>query len=239
LRLRGAAAGRLAGLDLELRAGEVLGLAGLENAGQTELLRLVLGDLGPVRGEARLFGGPLPRSPAEAWARGVGYVPRERRREALMPGRSITANTVLPHLARLSWRGWSRPAREAAAAGRLAAELSLRCRGLDQPVGQLSGGNQQKVVLARATLAAPRLLLLDEPTRGVDVAVRADVHAAIRRLALGGTAALVASSDLPEILALCDRVLVLRDGRPVAMVPAPGLDPAGLLSLIHGARAAA
>jgi ABC-type sugar transport system ATPase subunit len=234
--LRGLSAGRLGPLDLDLREGEVLGLAGLEGAGQTDLLRLLLGDGPRARGEASLLGGPLPRSPAEGWRRGVAYVPRERRAEALVPRASVTANKVLPHLGRLSRLGFTRPGRERAEAERLARALLLRHGGLHRPVRTLSGGNQQKVVLARATLARPKLLLLDEPTRGVDVGARADIHAAIRDLADGGTAVALASTDLPELLALSDRVLVLRDGRQAALVPARGLDAAGLLRLLQGAE---
>ncbi len=233
--LRGLSAGPLGPLDVELREGEVLGLAGLEGAGQTELLRLLLGDGPRARGEASLLGRPLPRSPAEAWRRGVAYVPRERRAEALVPRASVTANKVLPHLGRLSLLGLARPRRERAEAERLARALSLRHGGLHRPVRTLSGGNQQKVVLARATLVQPRLLLLDEPTRGVDVGARADIHAAIRGLADRGTAVAVASTDLPELLGLSDRILVLRDGRQAALVPARGLDAAGLLRLVQGA----
>jgi ABC-type sugar transport system ATPase subunit len=151
-----------------------------------------------------------------------------------MLGRSITANTVLPHLARLSALGLTRPRRERSESARLAAELKLRHRRLSQPLRELSGGNQQKVVLARATLARPRLLLLDEPTRGVDVGARADIHAGIRALTAQGTAVILASTDLPELLALSDRIIVLREGRQVALVEARGLDPAGLLALVYG-----
>ncbi len=236
LSLRGVTAGRLGPLDLELREGEVLGLAGLEGAGQTDLLRLLLGDGPRARGEASLLGGPLPRSPAEAWRRGLSYVPRERRAEALVPRASITANKVLPHLGRLSLLGLARPRRERAEAARLAKDLSLRHGGLHRPVRTLSGGNQQKVILGRATLVRPRLLLLDEPTRGVDVGARADIHAAIQDLADEGTAVVLASTDLPELLALADRVLVLRDGRQAALAPARGLNAAGLLRLVQGAE---
>jgi ABC-type sugar transport system ATPase subunit len=233
-RLEGVAAGRLRDLSLELREGEVLGLAGLENAGQSEVLRLLMGDLGRATGSAEVLDEPLPRSVREAWSRGLALVPRERRREGLMLGRSITANTVLPHLRRLSVLGLARARAEARGAEGMAEALRLRRRSLSQPVRQLSGGNQQKVVFARAILAEPRLLLLDEPTRGVDVGARADIHAAVRALAARGTGVIVASSDLPELLALSDRILVLRDGRPVALAEARGLDPAGLLSMIYG-----
>jgi ABC-type sugar transport system ATPase subunit len=239
-RLEEVSAGPLRDLSLELRQGEVLGLAGLENAGQSEVLRLLMGDLHPVRGRAEVLGGPLPRSVRQAWRRGIALVPRERRREALMLGRSIVDNTVLPHLRHLSVLGLARRKSEATAAQRMAEALGLRRRALAQPVRELSGGNQQKVVFGRAALAEPRLLLLDEPTRGVDVGARADIHAAIRSLAARGAGVVVASSDLPELLALCDRILVLRDGRPAALAEAGSLDAAGLLEQIYGdARSAA
>jgi ABC-type sugar transport system ATPase subunit len=151
-----------------------------------------------------------------------------------MLGRSIAANTVLPHLKRLSVLGFARARAEARAAERMAEALRLRRRAIRQPVRELSGGNQQKVVFGRAALADPKLLLLDEPTRGVDVGARADIHAAIRSLAARGAGVVVASSDLPELLALSHRILVLRDGRPLALVEAEGLDPAGLLEVIYG-----
>ena len=234
VRLRGVSAGPLSDLTLEVREGEVLGLAGLEKAGQSEVLRLLMGDLRPVRGHAECLGGPLPRSVRHAWARGLALVPRERRREGLMLGRSIAANTVLPHLRRLSVFGLARARAEGRAAERMAEALRLRRRAIRQPVRELSGGNQQKVVFGRAALADPKLLLLDEPTRGVDVGARADIHAAIRSLAARGAGVVVASSDLPELLALSHRILVLRDGRPLALVEAEGLDPAGLLEVIYG-----
>jgi ribose transport system ATP-binding protein len=151
-----------------------------------------------------------------------------------MPGRSVTANAVLPHLRQLSLAGIARPGHEAAAARGMAERLRLRFRRLSQPVRTLSGGNQQKVLLGRATLRKPRLLLLDEPTRGVDVGAREDIHEALRVLVGEGAAAVVASTDLPELLALSDRVLVLREGRQAALVPARGLDAAGLLALVYG-----
>jgi ABC-type sugar transport system ATPase subunit len=233
-RLENVASGRLSGLHFDLRAGEVLGVVGLENAGQSELLRLLLGDGRPATGRAEVAGRPLARSPVEAWKRGAAFVPRERRREGLMPGRTITANTVLPHLASLSRHGLARPRSEEAETLRVAERLRLRFRRLSQPVRTLSGGNQQKVVLGRATLAAPRLLLLDEPTRGVDVGARQDIYAALRGLATEGTAIVLASTDLPEVLGLSDRILVLRNGRQAALVDAVGLDPSSLLSLIYG-----
>ncbi|WP_246849712.1 sugar ABC transporter ATP-binding protein [Rubellimicrobium arenae] len=233
-RLEDVSAGRLSGLSFELGTGEILGVAGLENAGQSDLLHLLLGDGGRISGRAEVADAALPRSPSQAWGRGVAFVPRERRREGLMLGRSIVANTVLPHLGRLSVLGLARKRLETDESRRLAQALRLRHRTLAQPVRELSGGNQQKVVLARATLDAPKLLLLDEPTRGVDVGAREDIYATIRSLAAQGTGILLASTDLPELIGLSDRILILRDGRQVGLVATQGLDPEGLLSLIYG-----
>ncbi|NAZ35932.1 sugar ABC transporter ATP-binding protein [Rubellimicrobium sp. CFH 75288] len=234
LRLAGATTDRLSDLTLTLQAGEVLGVVGLEGAGQSDLLHLLLGEGRLLHGEAILLGRCLPRTPSEAWARGIAYVPRDRRQQGLMPGRSIVANMVLPHLARLSLAGLSRPRLEMRRTSAMREALRLRCASLSQPVRALSGGNQQKVVLGRAIMAQPRLLLLDEPTRGVDVGAREDIYAAIRSLTRNGAAALLASSDLSEVLSLSDRILVLRGGRQTALVSATGLQRADLLSLIFG-----
>ncbi|HVG47413.1 MAG TPA: ATP-binding cassette domain-containing protein, partial [Rubellimicrobium sp.] len=233
-RLEDVASGRLSGLRFDLRAGEVLGVVGLENAGQSDLLHLLLGDSARATGRAEVVGRPLARSPFEAWRGGIALVPRERRKEGLMLGRAITANTVLPHLARLSRHGLACARREEAETGRVAERLRLRFQRLSQPVRTLSGGNQQKVVLGRAILADPRLLLLDEPTRGVDVGARQDIYSALRTLAADGCAIVMASTDLPEVLGLADRILVLRNGRQAALVDAAGLSPSALLSHIYG-----
>ena len=233
-RLEDVASGRLGSIRFELHAGEVLGVVGLENAGQSDLLHLLFGDGARVTGRAEVVGRSLPRSPSEAWRHGIALVPRERRRQGLMPGRAITANTVLPHLARLSRHGLTSPRREGAEARRVVEQLRLRFRRLSQPVRTLSGGNQQKVVLGRAMLADPRLLLLDEPTRGVDVAARQDIYSALRSLAAEGCAMVLASTDLPEVLGLADRILILRNGRQAALVEAAGLSTSSLLALIYG-----
>jgi ribose transport system ATP-binding protein len=230
-RLDAVASPRLVGLDVVLHEGEILGIAGLADAGQGEALRLFLG-LEPVTaGTARLAGAPLPAHPAQAWARGVAYVPRERRAEGLMLPMGIRANIVLPHLG--DYGPLARPGaerRDAEAQGRA---VRLKRGGIDQPVGELSGGNQQKVVFARALHGRPRLLLLDEPTRGVDVGAKFDIYRLVRDLSAQGCAVIVTSSDLPELLGMCDRVLVLQDGRQTALVPAAGLSQAGLLTLFY------
>lgn len=235
LAVENAAAGPVRGLNFTLRAGEVLGLAGLEGAGQSEVLRALLGDLPPRDGTIRFRGAPGPRSVAEGWRRGIAYVPRERRREGLMLGRGIAANILLPHLRRLSRAGlWSRPGQERREARARGAEVALKYDRLDQAAGTLSGGNQQKLVFARALAGAPKLALLDEPTRGVDVGARADIYALIRKLSADGAGIVLASTDLPELIGLSDRIVILRGGEQAEIVEAHGLTPARLLARIYG-----
>lgn len=235
LELDDLAVGAVGGVSFTLHAGEVIGIAGLEGSGQSEILRAVLGDMRARSGRLRVLGAGAPRSAAEGWRRGIAYVPRERRREGLMLGRGIAANILLPHLRRLSAAGlWSRPGRERAEARMRGAQVNLKYDRLDQAAGTLSGGNQQKLVFARALAAHPRLALLDEPTRGVDVGARGDIYALIRQLSADGAGIVMASSDLPELIGLSDRIIVLRDGGQAEIVSTDGLTAAHLLARIYG-----
>ncbi len=240
-----AASPTVSGLNFKLHAGEILGIAGLANAGQSDVLRLIMG-LAPVTaGQLRLAGQPAPKAPSDAWSRGIAYVPRERRREGLMLRRSVRDNTVLPHLTRLSRFAGAVDRRaetsHAAATGRT---VSLKSRGLAQPVYQLSGGNQQKVVFARTLMDAeadaetPVLLLLDEPTRGVDIGAKFDIYTLIRRFSDNGCAVILTSSDLPEMLGMCDRLLIMRDRAQHEIVPSGELTTAGLLTRFYAPHAA-
>lgn len=216
----------LSGISFDLHQGEILGISGLAGAGQTEVLRLFLGLERPISGRIALNGAAPPRNPSEAWANGVAYVPQERRSQGLMMQMGSRANSLLPH-----YRGLrARMADERQRAAALAASVSLKSAGPEQPVWQLSGGNQQKVVFARALAGNPRLLLLDEPTRGVDVGAKFEIYRLIRALAAQGCGVLLSSTDLPELLGLCDRILVLQGGRQSAI-----LDPAGMAAndLLH------
>jgi ribose transport system ATP-binding protein len=240
LEVAGLSVGPVRDVAFPVHRGEILGIAGLEGAGQSDILRVALGDLRPKAGHVRLGGESGPRSAAEGWARGIAYVPRERRREGLMLGRGIVPNVVLPHLGRLSRMGlWSRGRAERRDAEARGHEVRLKYDRLGQSVATLSGGNQQKVVFARAVAGTPRLALLDEPTRGVDVGARADIYAMIRRLSSAGTSVVMASSDLPELTGMCDRIVILSGGRQAGVVETAGLSPARLLSMIYGERAAA
>lgn len=223
---------RLGGLDFEIKAGEVLGIAGLADAGQSEVLRLFLGGDKLTGGSAELDGKALPRSTAEAWARGVAYVPRERRSEALMLDMPIRDNIVLPHLKGM--RAVRR--RETGQATEMSKQVRLKSEGSDQPVNQLSGGNQQKVVFARALMGDPKLLLLEEPTRGVDVGAKWEIYQLVRDLSAKGCAILLTSSDLPEVLGMCDRVMVLQDGRQSQILNTEGLTSADLVGCFYASE---
>ena len=220
-------------LSFALREGEVLGLAGLEGAGQSQVLRQILG-AERASGRLAVLGQAPPRSPAQAWARGVAYVPGERRAEGLMLPMGVRPNMLISHLGDYGF--WAQVGAETRRANDLASMVRLRAQSVDQPVGQLSGGNQQKVVFARALAGKPRLLLLDEPTRGVDVGARAEIHALIRKASAEGTAVILASSDLPELLGLSDRLLIMAHGRQVDLIDkTTQMTPADLLTLVQAA----
>jgi ABC-type sugar transport system ATPase subunit len=228
--------GLLNGVDFQLRGGEILGIAGLAGAGQSELLKAIMGAVLSKAGTLSLNGRSLrPRHPTDGWRRGFAYVPQERRVQGLLLSRSVRENISLPHLRRLSMGGLLLDqAHEEQTAAALGSQVRLKSTGSGQRTRQLSGGNQQKVVFARAMAGQPRLLLLDEPTRGVDVGARFDLYTLIRQASLEGTAILLASSDLGELLGLCDRILILRQGRSAAPVNAAGLTQHDLLALCYG-----
>jgi ABC-type sugar transport system ATPase subunit len=236
LEVSGLGSREIDGIGFALRAGEILGVSGLAGAGQSELLRLLIGAEKATKGSVAMKGRRLkPANAAARWSEGFAYVPRERRREGLLPRASVADNTVLAHLRALSRAGVFRNRRrELARSGELAERVKLKSVGPRQPVLQLSGGNQQKVVFARAVLGAPYVLLLDEPTRGVDVGAKFDIHSLLRQQAASGVAIVLASSDLPELIGMADRILVMREGRQAAIVPADGLTQAALLTLSFG-----
>jgi len=228
-------------VSFALKKGEIVGLAGLAGAGQSELLRLLIGAERASGGLVRLAGQRFsPRNPAAAWAAGLAYVPRERRTEGLLLSRAIGENITLPHLRRFSLGGtFLARRRERAFAAARGSEVRLRARGPGQRCRELSGGNQQKVVFARALAGRPIVLLLDEPTRGVDVAAKFDIYGLIRELGRGGTSVLIASSDAPELIGLSDRILVMRGGAIATELETQGLSEAALLTHCHGRAPAA
>ncbi|MFD8418952.1 sugar ABC transporter ATP-binding protein [Streptomyces sp. NPDC059466] len=234
LRVRGLArAGEFAPLDLDLRPGEIVGLAGLVGSGRSEILETIYGARRPTAGQVHVDGRPLrPGSVRAAVRAGLGLAPEERKAQALLMLESVTRNVSVSSMSRFARGGWIDRGAERGAARTATRELSLRPDNPSVPVRTLSGGNQQKAVLARWLLRGCRVLLLDEPTRGVDVGARAELYAVIRRLADEGLAVLLVSSEVPEVLGLADRVLVLREGRVVHTAPAGELDEHRVLDLV-------
>jgi len=204
-------------VSFEVRRGEVLGLAGLAGSGASEILGAVFGRLHRHRGRVLVDGELVPAGrPAASLRKGLAFLTSDRKAEGLTPSRSVVENVTLASLPRFSPLGWLRPVREAAAVRDLAGELELQASSLQAPIDTLSGGNQQKALLARLWLTEPKVLLLDEPTRGVDVAAKARIHRLIDEWSLAGCVVALTSSELPELLALADRVLVLHRGAVAA-----------------------
>ena len=227
-------------VSFTLHAGEVVGLAGLVGAGRSEVAQALFGLEPRVRGSVWVDGKRAHlRSPGEAIRLGIGLVPEDRKKQGLVLTESGTHNTSLPILGRLANLGFVRRGEERALASEYFGKLRVRTPSVDAGVAGLSGGNQQKIVLARWLAARSRILLLDEPTRGVDVGAKAEIHALIDQLAAQGHAVLLISSELPEVLSLSTRILVLRAGRLVAEVPRAGATQDHLLALMAGLGSAA
>lgn len=228
-------------LTFRLYAGEILGVAGLVGAGRSELLHLLYGAACPTAGTIR-WQGEIQRntSPASAIRQGIAQLPEERRSQGLLLTRPIFENITLAHLRHFARGGLLlNRRRELVAAQTQQQALALKASNLRQPVAQLSGGNQQKVLFARSLVGRAagiplRLLLLDEPTRGVDVGAKAEIHAIIRAQAAAGVAVILVSSELPELLAVSQRVLVLREGRQIALVQTAAVDQPQLLRYCYG-----
>jgi rhamnose transport system ATP-binding protein len=218
-----------------LHAGEVLGLAGLVGSGRTELARTLFGLTPADAGEIRVLGQAVRvHSPARALSLGIGYVPEDRRRHAVIAEMPIAANITLAVLRELSRHGMLDRAEERRRAADLAARLQVRASSIDAPVATLSGGNQQKVALGRWLATAPRILLLDEPTQGIDVGAKAEIYRLIEELAEQGLALLMISSELPEVLGLSDRVGVMHDGRLAGILAREDATPEAVMALALG-----
>ncbi|MGO4754111.1 ATP-binding cassette domain-containing protein, partial [Streptomyces sp. 2MCAF27] len=207
-------------VSFEVRRGEIVALAGLVGAGRTEVAQAVFGVDRADAGEVRVAGTPLrPGSPNAAMAAGLALVPEDRRQRGLVMEMSIERNIGLTGLDRISGGGLVKRALERGRATDWATRLQLKYGKLSDHVGVLSGGNQQKVVLAKWLATDPAVLIVDEPTRGIDVGTKAEVHRLLSSLAAEGLAVLMVSSDLPEVLGMADRVLVMHEGRLVAEIP--------------------
>ncbi|CAD6006219.1 sugar ABC transporter ATP-binding protein [Agreia sp. COWG] len=225
-------------LDLEIRSGEVLGILGLIGAGKTELAELLAGLAQPASGTLALGGEPYsPKRPSDALGKGVVLVPEDRQRQGLLPGWSVAHNISLPFLKLSSALGTLRRSREQSRADEVITSLGVVTAGADASIDDLSGGNQQKVVVGRWLSAGPRLALLDEPFRGVDIAARREIGARLRHLVADGDAgAVVLSSDVDEILEVADRVIVLVAGAIEYDAYADDSDRSTIVGAFLGAR---
>ena len=205
---------------VEVRAGEIVGLAGLLGSGRTETARAVFGADPPDAGTIRILGKTVaPKEPKEAIALGVGYCSEDRKADGIVPDMSVRENITLAILPRLVAAGVVDERRQREIVERFMQRLGVKAAGTEQKIRELSGGNQQKVLLARWLCADPKLLILDEPTRGIDVGAKAEIQRLIRELADQGLGVLMISSELEEITEGADRVFVLSDGRTVADLP--------------------
>jgi rhamnose transport system ATP-binding protein len=212
-------AGEFRDISFSVRAGEIVGLAGLVGAGRTEIARVLFGLDRADRGEVLLDGRRVSFStPSAALQAGLAYVPEDRHLDGLVEGFSIAENITLPIIPRLFPRFFISASRERSLASGYVDRLKIRSTGVDTPIEALSGGNQQKVVIAKWLATKPRVLILDEPTRGVDIGAKVEVHRIISDLAAAGLGIVLISSDLPEVLAMSDRILVLHEGRMSAEI---------------------
>jgi ABC-type sugar transport system ATPase subunit len=206
-------------ITFDLYPGEILGLGGLMGAGRTELMRALYGLEPAHSGEILLRGKPVTSaSPSEALRNGIALVSEDRQQLGLFPRMSVRENISIGNHARYSKYGWIDRAAERSLASRAIAELGIKTPDPRQPIRLLSGGNQQKALFARALLGNPDILILDEPTRGIDIGAKAEIYRMIGDLAESGKAILLVSSELPELLALSHRILVLRGGRVTAQL---------------------
>jgi ABC-type sugar transport system ATPase subunit len=232
LEVTGLTAGRrCVDVSLTVRRGEIVGLAGLVGAGRSSVGLAIVGAT-PSSGAVRV--GPLRvrfRSPAEAIAGGIAYLTEDRKRHGLFPMMSTMANVTIARIGAFATAGVLSLTRERAAAETAAAEVGLKLQALAQPAGTLSGGNQQKSLVARYLLRHPHVVILDEPTRGVDVGARADIYALMNRLTAQGMAILMISSDLPEVLGMSDRVVVMREGRVAGELARRAATPDAVMAL--------
>ncbi|WP_103225466.1 sugar ABC transporter ATP-binding protein [Roseibium marinum] len=222
-------------IGFTLRAGEILGFYGLVGAGRSEFMQALFGITKPSKGAIRIDGRvAVTRTPNEAIGHGIVYVPEDRGRQGVIKGLPIFQNVSLPSLKQTSRNGFLRLAEEFTLARDYTQRLDLRAAALDQDIGELSGGNQQKVVIAKWLATKPRVIILDEPTKGIDIGSKAAVHEFMAELAAGGLAVIMVSSEIPEILGMSDRVIVMREGRIAAEYEGADLTPEHLVRAAAG-----
>ncbi len=236
----GCSASGIAGINLDVRAGEIVGMAGLVGAGRTELARILFGITPADAGEVVMNGERvLITSPAGAIARGIAYVPEDRRRHGVILEMPISHNMTMAIHRKIFPGTWLRFDAETRLGEDFIRDLGIKAYGPEAPGGSLSGGNQQKVSVARWLATKPKLLILDEPTQGVDVGAKSEIHKIIRGLAKEGLAVLMISSDLPEVLGMSDRVAIMRGGRLVDVIAKENADAHTVMTAALGGKEAA
>lgn len=222
--------GSFSDISLSVSEGEIVGLAGLVGAGRTEIARAIVGLARPSSGSVRVFGRPVRiRNPAAAAARGIAYVSEDRKTLGLLPNRPVRDNATLSNLSRFRKFGFLNLRRETTYVLDMVRRLDIRLPSLRSEIRTLSGGNQQKVLIGRALAVEPRILILDEPTRGVDIGAKGEIYALIEQLVANGVAILLISSEMEEVLRLSDRVVVLRNGRIAASLPREQANEASIM----------
>jgi len=226
-------------ISFEVRKGEIVGVAGLKGARRSELFRALVGITRPSAGQIWLEGKLVNfRSPQQAFALGIAYLPEERKTDGLFLRMSLSRNIVSATLKNFARWGVMSRRKEVDASQNLAQRLNIRATSMRQTVGRLSGGNQQKVMLSKWLIERPQILIIDEPTKGVDVGTKAEVHQLLRQLADQGVGILFISSELPEILGLAQRILVMYEGRIRGELLADETDEQTIMTLTSGYEAA-
>ena len=235
LSVRNLTTAKLSDISFDLHRGEVLGLAGLVGAGRSELGAALFGLDRVTAGTIEVHGNRIvPRSPRRAIRQGIGLLPEDRKLQGLMMAMSVNENSSMAILDRLQVAGWIRRQRESRAVGPVHRRTMLKAASPNVEVNTLSGGNQQKVLLGRWLLVDPDVLFLDDPTRGIDVGAKQDVYAIIERLAHDGKGIVLVSSELPELLRCCDRVMVLHEGRNMGILGLPEASQEAIMTLATG-----
>ncbi len=222
-------------VSFSVRSGEVLGVAGLMGAGRTEIMQALFGNLPTVSGKVWINGEEVQiRNPRQAIAAGIGFITEDRKTEGLLLEKSIAENIELANLDKVSAKGVMSRKQSADLVKRGIEEFRVRCFGPDHECGNLSGGNQQKVVLAKWIYTDPKILILDEPTRGVDIGAKKEIYSVINDLAARGVAVIMVSSELPEVLGMSDRIMVVHEGKVTGIIDGASADQGKVMTLATG-----
>ncbi|MBR2894062.1 MAG: sugar ABC transporter ATP-binding protein, partial [Oscillospiraceae bacterium] len=220
-----------------VRAGEVLGVSGLMGAGRTEIMQAIFGNLPTTGGKIIIDGVECNiRNPRQAIAAGIGFITEDRKTEGLLLEKSISENIEICNLGKVSDKGVLSKKKRGSLVKRGIEEFRIRCFGPDHECTNLSGGNQQKVVLAKWIYTDPKILILDEPTRGVDIGAKKEIYSVINDLAAKGVAVIMVSSELPEVLGMSDRIMVVHEGHVTGIIDAAQADQAKVMTLATGGK---